>query len=114
MGLVMNKSSNSCGYFDSFGRQFPWLEETLKKHFKTIHRTKHIIQSEASSTCGLHTIYFIIIMMDPLNKTALTKNVNVGEYVRHYYDTKNGNASIKDKHIVNHLAKKFHTHAFKK
>ena len=37
MGLVMNKSTNSCVYFDSFGRQFPWLEETLKKHFKTIH-----------------------------------------------------------------------------
>ena len=59
-----------------------------EKHFKTIHRTKHIVQSQATSTCSLHTIYFIIIMMDPLNKTALAKNVNVGQYIRHYYDTK--------------------------
>ena len=26
----MNKQTNSCGFFDSFGRNFSWLEDTLK------------------------------------------------------------------------------------
>ena len=31
MGVVINKETNSCGYFDSFWRCFNWLEEALKK-----------------------------------------------------------------------------------
>ena len=31
MGLVMNKVTKFCGYFDSFGRHFKWLHEPLKK-----------------------------------------------------------------------------------
>ena len=30
MGVVINKETNSCGYFDSFGHCFNWLEEALK------------------------------------------------------------------------------------
>ena len=60
MGVVMNKSSNLCGYFDSFGRNFKWLEETLAKHYKLFHKTRHVVQSETSSTYGLHAIYLII------------------------------------------------------
>ena len=33
MGVIMNKRTNSSGYFDSFGSKFPWLIDTLKKHF---------------------------------------------------------------------------------
>ena len=31
MGVVINKETNSSGYFDSFGHCFNWLEEALKK-----------------------------------------------------------------------------------
>ena len=30
IGLVVDFSTNSCGYFDSFGRSFKWLNDTLK------------------------------------------------------------------------------------
>ena len=29
MGLMINKTTNSSGYFDSFGRNFTWLNNTL-------------------------------------------------------------------------------------
>ena len=40
MGVVMNKKTTSCGYFDSFGRTFDWLENTLNKHFNFVHKTE--------------------------------------------------------------------------
>ena len=73
MGIVMNKQTNSCGFFDSFGRNFSWLEDTSKKHFNLVHKTKHVIQSTSSSTCGLHTLHFITKMMDPMNKSNYAK-----------------------------------------
>ena len=109
MGIVMNKETNSCGFFDSFGRNFSWLEDTLKKHFNFAHKTRHVIQSTSSSTCGLHTLYFIIKMVDPMNKSNCAKNVNVGEYVRIHYNTKEENPILKGKDIVEHLSKKCHT-----
>ena len=109
MGVVINKETNSSGYFNSFGRCFNWLEEALKKYFDTMHKTRHVVQSETTSTCGLHTIYFIVRMMNPMDKTLATKNVNVGSYVRKHYDTKSGNAKLKDSHIVDHLSKQFKT-----
>ena len=48
-------------------------------------------------------------MMDPMNKSNYAKTVNVGEYVRIQYNTKEGNPILKDKNIVEHLSKKFHT-----
>ena len=53
----MNKRTNLSGYFDSFGRTFKWLENTLNNHFDHVHKTKHVVQSESVSICGLHTIY---------------------------------------------------------
>ena len=109
MGLVINKRTNSCGYFDSFGCPFVWLEDTLKRCFKHVHKTNHVVQSETASTCGLHTIYFIIRMLNPMDKSIATNNVDVGNYVRKHYDMRSGNAKLKDKHIVDHLSKKFKT-----
>ena len=60
-------------------------------------------------TCGLHSIYFIVSMMDPKNTTKPIVNVNVGQYVRDHYHTSSKNASVKDKDIVKHLSKKFKT-----
>ena len=37
MGIVMNKSTNCSGYFDSFSRTFDWLENTLHKHFNEVY-----------------------------------------------------------------------------
>ena len=34
-----------------------------------MHKTNHVVQAESTQTCGLHTIYFILRMMDP--KTQL-------------------------------------------
>ena len=48
-------------------------------------------------------------MMDPMNKLSYVTGVNVGEYVRLHYDTKDGNHIIKDRDVVNHLSKKFRT-----
>ena len=48
MGLVVNKVTKFCGYFDSFGRYFKWLHEPLKKIFNEVHRTSHIVQAESS------------------------------------------------------------------
>ena len=109
MGVIMNKRTNSSGYFDTFGRRFPWLIDTLKKHFNNVHRTRHVVQSEDVSTCSLHVLYFIIRMMDPFNKSSYVRNVNVGNYTRVHYDTKEDNAILKDKDIVRHLSNKFHT-----
>ena len=109
MGVVTNKETNSCGYFDSFGRCFNWLEEALKKYFDTVHKTRHVVQSETASTCGLHTIYFIVRMMSPMDKSLAMKNVDVGSYIRKHYDTISGNVKLKDSHIVDHLSKKFKT-----
>ena len=60
MGVVMNKNTKCCGYFDSFARGFKWLNRTLHNHFNEVHKTNHVVQSESSQTCGLHTIYFIV------------------------------------------------------
>ena len=109
MRVVINKLTNNSGYFDSFGRRFDWLEEVLKRNFSSMHKTNHVVQSESTQTCGLHTMYFIIRMMDPKDKTLTNQNVNVGEYVRKHYDTKSSNGRLKDTHIVDHLSKKFKT-----
>ena len=74
-----------------------------------MHKTNHVVQAESTQTCGLHTIYFIVRMMDPKNTTKPIVNVNVGQYVRDHYDTSSKNASLKDKDIVKHLSKKFKT-----
>ena len=34
MGMIINRQSNASRYFDSFGRSFPWLIDTLKEHLK--------------------------------------------------------------------------------
>ena len=52
MGLVINKTTNSSGYFDSFGRNFTWLNDTLHLLFKNVHRTNHVVQAESTQTCG--------------------------------------------------------------
>ena len=77
MDMIINRQSNASGYFDSFGRNFPWLINTLKEHSKTVHITRHVVQAESVSTCGLHSLYFIIRMIDPLNKASYVTNVNV-------------------------------------
>ena len=107
MGLVINKTTSFSGYFDSFGRNFTWLNNTLHLLFKNVHKTNHVVQAESTQTCGLHTIYFIVRMMDPKNTTKPIVNINVGQYVRDHYDTSSKNASLKDKDIVKHLSKKF-------
>ena len=107
MGLVINKTTHSSGYFDSFGHNFTWLNDTLHLLFKNVHRTNHVVQAESTQTCGLHTIYFIVCMMDPKNTTKPIVNVSVSQYVRDHYDTSSKNASLKDKDIVKHLSKKF-------
>ena len=109
MGVVLNKSTNSTVYFDSFGRTFDWSENTLRKHFNEVHKTNHKVQSESTQMCSLHTIYFIIRMMNPKDTTNMTRTINVGQYVRRHYDTKSNDATLKDEHIVNHLSKKFKT-----
>ena len=95
MGVVINKLTNNSGYFDSFCRRFDWLEEVLKRNFLSMHKTNHIVQSESTQTCGLHTIYFIIRMMDPKEKTLTNQNVNMGEYVRKHFDIKSSNECLK-------------------
>ena len=40
IGLVVDFSTNSCGYFDSFGRSFEWLNDTLKCHLRNVHKSK--------------------------------------------------------------------------
>ena len=109
MGLVINKTTNSSGYFDSFSCNFTWLNDTLHLLFKNVHRTNHVVQAESTQTCGLHTIYFIVRMMDLINTTKPIVNINVGQYVIDHYDTSSKNASLKDKDIVKHLSKKFKT-----
>ena len=84
----MNKSTNCSRYFDSFGRTIDWLENTLHKHFNEVHKTNHKFQSESAQTCGLHTIYFIVGMMNPKDTTNMTRTISVGQYVRRHYDTK--------------------------
>ena len=110
IGLVVDFSTNSCGYFDSFGRLFKWLNDTLKCHLRNVHKSKYILQSASTSTCGLHSIYFIINMMDNRHKsTKFYKYVDVGEYNRKHYETSNPDTSIKDLDIVKHLSQKFNT-----
>ena len=52
MGLVINKTTNSSGYFDSFGRNFTWLNDTLHLLFKNVHRTNHVVQAEIHKLVG--------------------------------------------------------------
>ena len=107
MGPVINKTTNFSGYFDSFGRNFTLLNNTLHLLFKNVHKTNHVVQAESTQTCGLHTIYFIVRMIDPKNTTKPIVNVNVGQYVRDHYDTSSKNASLKDKDIAKgHLRSK--------
>ena len=107
MGLVINKTTNSSGYFDSFGHNFTWLNNTFHLLFKNVHKTNHVVQAESTQTCGQHMVYFIVHMMDPKNTTKPIVNVNVSQYVRDHYDTNSKNASLKDKDIIKHLSKKF-------
>ena len=109
MGVVINRRTNSSGYFDTFGRTFKGLENTLNNHFDHMHKTRYVVQSENVSTYGLHTIYFIIRMMDLMNRLSYVRSVNVGDYVRFHYDMKDGNHIVKDRDIVKHLSKRFHT-----
>ena len=109
MELVVNKVTKSSGYFDSFGRHFKWLHELLKKILNEVHRTSHVVQAESLQTCGLHTIYFIVCMMNPKDVTNMTHQVNVGQYVRLHYDTKSNDTHLKDDDIIKHLSKKFNT-----
>ena len=109
MGLVINKTTDRCGFFDSFGRTFKWLNDTLLNLFKEAHKTNHVVQTESAQTCGLHTIYFILRMMNPKDTTNMTRTINVGQYVRRHYDTKSNDTHLKDEHIVRHLSKKFKT-----
>ena len=109
MGVVINKLTNNSGYFNSFSRCFDWLEEVFKRNFLSVHKTNHTVQSESTQTCGLHTIYFIIRMMDPKDKALTNQNGNMSEYVRKHHDTKSLNEHLKDTHIVDHLSKKIKT-----
>ena len=110
IGLVVDFSTHCAGYFDSFGRSFPWLNETLHKHFPFVKKSKYVLQSASTSTCGLHTIYFIINMMDPRNEQfKFYKYVDVGDYNRRHYETSDPNVALKDADIVDHLSKKFKT-----
>ena len=84
---MINKTTNSSGYFDSFGHNFTWLNNTLHLLFKNVHKTTHVVQAESTQTCGLHMIYFIVHMMDPKNTTKPIVNVSVCQYVRDHYDT---------------------------
>ena len=104
MGLVINKTTDCCGFFDSFRRNFKWLNDTLQNIFKEVHKMNHVVQKESMQTCGLHTIYFIVCMMNPKDTTNMTQTVNVGQYVKCHYDT-----HLKDEHIIRHLSKKFKT-----
>ena len=110
IGLVIDFSTDCAGYFDSFGRSFPWLNDTLQQHAVSVKKSKYVLQSTSTSTCGLHAVYFIINMMDPRNQHLnFYKRVDVGEYNRKYYETKDQNVTLKDVDIVNHLSKKFNT-----
>ena len=82
------------------------VKKTLAEHFDNVQKTRHEVQAANTSTCGLHTLYFIIKMIDPLNKSKNVKEVNVGNYVRTHYDTKQHNTVLKDRDITNHLSKK--------
>ena len=104
MGLVINKTTDCCGFFDTFGRNFKWLNDTLLNLFKEVNKTNHVVQTENVQRCGLHTIYFIVRIMNPKGTTNMTRTVNVGQYVRRHYDT-----HLKDEHIVRHLSIKFKT-----
>ena len=72
MGLVINKTTDCCGFFNSFGQNFKWLNDTLLNLFKEVHKTNHVVQTESAQTCGLHTIYFIVCMMNPKDTTNMT------------------------------------------
>ena len=109
MGPLINKTTGCCRFFDSFGRNFKWLNDTLLNLFKKVRKTNHIVQTESVQTCSLHTIYFIVRMMNPKDTTNMTRTVNVGQYVRPHYDTKSNDTHLKDEHIVRHLLKKFKT-----
>ena len=81
----------------------------VHNHFKEVHKTNHVVRSESAQTCGLHTIYFIVCMMNPKDITTMTQTVNVGQYIRQHYNSSSNNAILKDEHIVMHLSKKFKT-----
>ena len=102
MGVVMNKQAKSSGYFDLFGKTFKLLENTL--NFDHIHKTRHVVQSESVSTCGLHTVHVIIRMMDPMNKSSYVKKFNVLYQIKiNRFLTKCLNIAVFDRKIVKFL-----------
>ena len=110
MGLVINMRTRHTGYFDTFGCRFKWLCDAMEQLFPNkFHRTLYKVQSESSATCGLHTVYFIIRMIDPKNKLKYTETIDVGQYTRSNYDVKEASTKLKDQDIVNHLSRKFKT-----
>ena len=102
MGLVINMRTRHTGYFDTFGRQFKWLCDTMQQLFPNkFHSTLYKVQSESSATCGLHTVYFIIRMIDPKISQNIPNNT--------HYDIKGASMKLKDQDIINHLSHKFKT-----
>ena len=79
------------------------VTRTAKKIFNEVHMTSHVVQAESSQACGLHTIYFIVRMMNPKDITNMTRQVNVGQYVRCHYDTKSNDTHLKDDYIIKYL-----------
>ena len=80
MGLVINMGSKHTGYFDTFGRHFKWLCNAMEQLFSgAFHKSRYKVQSESSATCGLHTVSFIIHMIDPRNHTKYVETVNAGQ-----------------------------------
>ena len=78
MDLVINMRTRHAGYFDTFGRRFKWLCDATEQLFPSkFHHTLYKIQSELSATCELHTVNFIICMIDPKNKSKYTKTIDV-------------------------------------
>ena len=55
-----------------------------------------MVQSKSSSTCGLHTVYFIIRIIDAKNRSKYVEMVNVGEFVTCHYAVKEGTTKLKD------------------
>ena len=109
MGLIINRTTDCCGFFNSFGQNSKWLNDTLLNLFKEVHKTNYIVQTESAQTCGLYMIYFIVCMMNPKDTMNTTRTINVGQYIRRHYDTKSNDTHLKDEHIIRHLSKKFKT-----
>ena len=65
------------------------------------HLTFYKVQSKSSATCGLHTVYFIVRMTDPKNKSKYTETIDLRQYTRSNYDVKEAGTKLKDQDIVN-------------